>query len=907
MKRPLFLRRLVRRLGERFAKPEPAGEGFGCDPEWYLLAYPEAKKEIAAGKARDAGDHYRRLGASRGYDPNVWFAESWYLGRYPDVADGVRRGVYSCGFEHYVLGGRGEGRQPNPLWIDEASYCLRYPDVAPGVADGRFRTAGEHYLRAGAREGRDPHQAFAERWYLDRYPDVGALVAQGRFLCGYQHFMERGLAEARQPHPHYDERHYRALQPDVDAEIRAGRLAYAYLHLVPRGLQEGRSWRYDEVRQNASRIARCRLEEFLAADDVLEFDPPELPEVSVLLVLFHRAELTLQCLQALRQSREVTLEIIIVDNGSTDPTREMLDRLRGVRILLNEENRGFTRAANQAAGSARGEYLLFLNNDTEVLPSAIRSAVARLRGTPGAGAVGGRIVGLDGRLQEAGSIVWRNATTEGYGRGDDPLSGAYRFPREVDYCSGVFLLTPREIFERLGGFDLRFTPAYYEESDYCFRLRREGLRVIYDPGSVVIHHEAASLPDESHLIQLLAKNRPVFAQIHREALAEACEADVRNFFPASNRQRFGGRILLLDDHIPLERMGGGSPRLQELIHILCSLDLFVTFFATHPKEVDWREVRREFPETHLEWLNHLDRRGFGDFWERRREHYDFVVVSRQHNFRELLKSGFDPAAERARVIYDAEAVVARRRARQREVLGPDAPSETEIELAEEIELARSAPEVWAVSEEEGRLLAGPGQRLAIIAHAAKGEPGQRGFDQRRGILFVGRFEEEWNPNVDALRWYLGEIHPRLVERLGEGAALSVVGEVGNFDFPAAADVRFLGCIPELAPIYDQHRLFVAPTRFAAGIPHKVTGAATHGLPVVATSLLAHQLGWHHGVELLDGGDNDPERFATQVASLYTRKDTWHTLRSNALQRVRREHSREALRKALIRALDPENG
>ncbi len=905
MKIPLLLRTLVERLGERLAGRRPAG--FACDPEWYLRAYPEVEEEIAAGKAQDAGDHYRRLGAARGYDPNAWFSEPWYLGYYPDIAEAVRRGEFACGFEHYVLCGRREGRWLHDPHVDETWYCGEYPDASVAVAEGRFHSATEHYLRVGAGEGRNPHPAFAEAWYLDRYPEVDAGVAQGRFLCGYQHFLKRGLSEARQPHPHFDEGHYRALNPDVDAGIRAGRLASGYLHLLTLGLREGRPWRRDEVRQSASRIARCRLEEFLAAGGVLDLEPPELPQVSVLLVLFNRAELTLRCLESLYTIRDPSLEIVIVDNGSHDRTRRLLERVQGARILLNDDNVGFTRAANQAARASRGRYLLFLNNDTELLATSVRSALTRLGTTADAGAVGGRVIGLDGRLQEAGSIVWKNAGTEGYGRGDDPTSGAYLFPREVDYCSGVFLLTPREIFERLGGFDLRFTPAYYEEADYCFRLRRQGLKVIYDPGSVVIHHEAASLPDESHLIKLLAKNRPIFAEIHREALADACEAEVRNFFPASNRRRYGGRILLLDDHIPLERMGGGSPRLRELVHILCSLDLFVTFFATNPKDVDRREVCREFPENNLEWLNHLGRPGFGDFWERRREHYDFVVVSRQHNFRELINSGFDPAAERARVIYDAEAVVSRRRARQREVLGPDASSETEIELAEEIELARSAPELWAVSEEEGGLLAGPGQRLAIIAHAARGEPGRRSFDARSGILFVGRFDEEWNPNVDALRWYLDTIHPRLTEHLGDGAALSVVGEVGDCDFPAAANVRFAGCLPELDPIYDQHRLFVAPSRFAAGIPLKVIGAAAHGLPVVATSLLARQLGWHHDVELLDGGDNDPERFAAQVARLYTRKDTWHTLRSNALQRIRREHSREALRKALIRALDPEGG
>jgi len=879
------------------------------DPDWYLLAYPEAREEISAGQARDAADHYRTRGRERGWNPNARFSEEFYLGHYPDVAEAVRNGAHAGGFEHFARAGYAEGRRPNGLWIHEAWYRERYPDEAAAVDGGRCRTPYEHYLREGAALGRDPHPAFAEDWYRRRYPDVAALVAAGRYLCAYQHFLERGREEGRQPHPRFDAARYRELNPDLDAAIRAGQVADAYLHLVTLGLEEGRQWKKDgdaqRLRKAATAIARCRLEAFFAGGDTLVFEPPESPEVSVLLVLYNRAELTLQCLESLRRSRGVELEIIVVDNRSEDRTRELLDRIEGARILRNDDNVGFTRATNQAAAAARGDYLLLLNNDTEVFPASIRAALDRLRATPDAGAVGGRVIGLDGRLQEAGSIVWRDGSTEGYGRGDDPHSGAYLFPREVDYCSGVFLLTRRSTFEELGGLDLAFTPAYYEESDYCFRLRRRGLRVLYEPYAALLHFGSASLPDESHVNRMLARNRPVFLERHRDELATAWEPDVAHLFPASTRQRFRGRVLLLDDHVPLERLGGGSPRLQEILHALAELGYFVTFFATNPIPTDRRAIHRELPETNLEIIDHLGRPGFADFWRGRRDFYDWLIVSRPHNFRELLASGFEPACERARVVYDAEAVVARRRELQLAVLG-EAPAESHMTLAEEIALARAAPEVWAVSAAEGEVLASPSQRLTIVAHAAKGEPGQRPFAERRGILFVGRLDEEWNPNVDALRWFLEQVHPRMAERLG-AFEMSVVGEPGVADLPRPAGVRFLGRVEDLAPIYDRHRIFVAPTRFAAGIPHKVTGAATHGLPVVATSLLARQLGWRHGVEIMDGGDGDPERFAAQAVELYTDGETWHAIRANALLRVEREHSRKALKEALRRALSTGSG
>ncbi len=206
-------------------------------------------------------------------------------------------------------------------------------------------------------------------------------------------------------------------------------------------------------------------------------------------------------------------------------------------------------------------------------------------------------------------------------------------------------MTRRATFRELGGFDLRFTPAYYEESDYCFRLRRRGWKVVYDPHSVVVHFGFASLPDEMHLSRMLAANRPKFRDVHREALAEAFEADERNLFAASDRRRFAGRVLLLDDRVPLEALGGGAPRAQEILHVLCELGWFATFFATDPVPLDWDAVRREFPESSVELIHHLGRRHFAQFWERRRGAYDVMVVCRPHNFAELLAAGFDAAAE----------------------------------------------------------------------------------------------------------------------------------------------------------------------------------------------------------------------------------------------------------------------
>lgn len=885
------------------------------DGAWYLRAYPECGIRTAnvptPRQLKAAERHYRKRGAPQGKNPNRYFSETWYLKKYPDVAAAVERGDFKSGFDHYVRSGADEGFEASPVTVDPDWYFDTYPEVLTEIRTPSPQAALTHYLCHGARRGMSPHVAFAEAWYLERNPDVRQEVERGRFLCGYQHFLEYGFAEQRQPHPLFGESHYRFLNPDVDDAVLQGVYPSGYFHLVHHGLAESRPWRMERVdfRDAATQLHLCRLEEFLRHDRRLDFRPfaGSAPEVSILLILWNRAELTLACLESLLRLQDVTFEVVIVDNLSTDRTRDLLDRLDGARIFLNDENAGYTRAANQAAAAAEGRLLLNLNNDAELLPFSLRAAVDRLDSTPQAGVVGGRIVTLDGRLQEAGSVVWNHGGTDGYGRGDDPMSGAYLFPREVDYCSGVFFLTPRELFERFGGYDLLFTPAYYEESDFCFRIREHGFKTLYEPDCLVIHFETASLAASTGRTELLRKNRRHFVERHGKQLESAYPPDVANFFPASQRASYRGRILMLDDYVPFERLGGGSPRAREILLALHELGFFVTFFATNPETLDRGDLAGEYPEEGLEFIDHLGRGGFLPWWQPRRGHYDAVIVSRAHNFRELLASGFEPQAETARVIFDAEALVSGRQELRRKVLGDQAVAESDLTRTAEQNLARRADEIWAVSKAEGEQLAGPGGAFQVVAHGLKAEPGDTPWSQRDHVLFVGRLDEEWNPNVDALRWYLSEIHPRVRRALhrpnGEAPRLRVVGERGDYELPDADGVDYLGRVDDLAPVFDRHRVFIAPTRFAAGIPHKVANAALHGLPVVATSLLAGQLGWRHDTELADGGDNDPERFAAQVGRVYCDESAWHTLRSAALRRAREDHGPEALRTALGRALE----
>ncbi len=664
--------------------------------------------------------------------------------------------------------------------------------------------------------------------------------------------------------------------------------------------------------------ARLVLRAFLDSGSRLAVDEAAEPAVSVILVLFNRAELTLRCLRSVAESR-VPLEVVIVDNASSDETPALLRRIAGARVVVNGENRGFLRAVNQAARRCRGRHLLLLNNDAELLPGSLEAAIETLESGRDVGAVGGRLVLPDGTLQEAGSIVWNDGSCLGYGRGQAPDRPEFMFRRDVDYCSGAFLLTPRALFEELGGFDEDFAPAYYEEADYCLRLWRTGRRVVYEPRATVLHHEFASSPSMAHAVRMQAERRALFVRKHAAELAAQQPPAVERVLAARTRGRAqgGARVLVLDDRVPHDALGAGFPRARRLLETLLSLGHETTLFPLSPAEEGWSEVYADLPRT-LEVVKHPGVAGLGPFLAERRGHHDLVLVSRPHNMLRLRAALAADATllDGVALVYDAEALFALRDVAGRRLRGEAVPASEEAALVrQEVALASAADVVFAVSEaERARFVEGGHGDVRVLGHAlqtAQTAP----LGGRDGLLFVGAVHGDDDPNADALTWLVQDVLPALASRCDRQPQLRVAGlmrsaRVARLSRPG---VQWLGPVADLEPVYAAARVFVAPTRFAAGIPHKVHHAVAHGLPVVATSLLARQLGWEAGRELLVA--DDAGGFAEACARLLAEGGLWQSVREAADRRLQREASPAqfastlgaGLEAALARARDRRHG
>jgi O-antigen biosynthesis protein len=658
------------------------------------------------------------------------------------------------------------------------------------------------------------------------------------------------------------------------------------------------------AREMITSLAKIALDNFLSSSTRFRVPSSSEPEISIILVLYNRAELTLQCLRSLAESGQESLEIIIVDNASTDATTLLLNQIDGAVILRNRENLHFLKGSNLGAQQAHGRHILFLNNDTQVFPGTLQAALRTIESSQDIGAVGGRLILPDGSLQEAGSIVWRDGSCLGYGRGANPLSPEFMFRRDVDYCSGAFLLTRRETFQNMGGFDEEFQPFYYEETDYCLRLWEQGLRVVYEPDATLLHYEFASSSSSKDAQEWHARHQGRFLQRHRDHLKNHYPCGEDNILKARSVGKYRYRVLLIDDRVPHPSLGSGFPRSNAILSGLVKLGCRVAFYPTDGIEEDWREAYSDIPREVELML------GFGPwkldrFLAGRVGCYDLIFVSRPHNMqyiRPILQAHPD-WFQNTKIIYDAEALFAFRDIALQKLQGRSLSEDQKDQLIRsEIELVGDADVVVSVSNFEGKTFSRYGvQDLRILGHSLTVTPSHRAFDERNGILFVGSIQGEASPNGDAVLWFLKEIFPIIQTELGKVPFL--IAGMNKMDFSSIANgqVKILGRVPDLTSLYDQTRIFVAPTRFSAGIPHKIHEASAHGIPVVATSLLAQQLGWSDGKQLLVA--DDPRKFADQCIQLYRDGRLWKQIRQNAFDQVRLECSPEAFEKSLISIID----
>jgi GT2 family glycosyltransferase/glycosyltransferase involved in cell wall biosynthesis len=624
------------------------------------------------------------------------------------------------------------------------------------------------------------------------------------------------------------------------------------------------------------------------------------PRASIVIPVYNHFAHTLACLRSLAANPgEVPLEIIVVDDASSDETADRLGAITGVRVVRNAANLGFIGACNAGAAIARGEYLVFLNNDTAVAPGWLAALLDTFVARPDAGLAGAKLVYPDGRLQEAGGIVFADGSGWNYGRFGDPAHPSHDYVREADYCSGAAIAIPRESFASLGGFDARYAPAYYEDTDLAFRVRESGRRAYYQPASVVVHFEGITSGTDtgSGTKRFQAINQEKFIERWRVALAGQPRPGTPIAIAREHRVR--GRVLVIDAVTPMPDHDSGSVRMVNLMRLLVAAGWKVSFFADNRARLPgYTDALQQLgvEAWYQPWL--------GDPVAWFREHgalLDAVIVSRHY-----VAASYQPLvrefAPHARLVFDTVDLHFLREERAaaldaRDDLRRIAAQTRSAELAQ----VRAADVTLVVSPVEQDLLrvACPGARVEVLSNVHEVVGSRRPFAERKDLWFVGGFQHP--PNVDAVRWFLAEVWPQVEQALPD-ALFHVVGSRMPPELQALADarVRVHGHVPDLAPFLDGCRVSVAPLRYGAGVKGKVNHSMAHGQPVVATPVAVEGMHARSGDDVLVA--ETPADFAAAIVRAYTDEALWQKLSANGLDNVRRHFSFDAAREALSRIL-----
>lgn len=584
--------------------------------------------------------------------------------------------------------------------------------------------------------------------------------------------------------------------------------------------------------------------------------------------------MTLRCLESIAfHGASITFEVLVVDDCTPGGTPTELSGVEGIRLIRNESNLGFIGASNAGAASARGQFLVFLNNDTEVSAHWLDELVRTFEFRPDAGLVGSKLVYPDGRLQECGGIVWRDGTARNVGRLKDPDHHEFCHLREVDYCSGASICVPSALFRELGGFDSHFAPAYYEDADLAFRVRQAGKVVLVQPTSVVVHHEGISSgTDESTgTKRFQAINRVKF----RERWAQ--ELEQRHLPPRSDVRKASVRIrrpvlLYVDSHFPRPDFDAGSARLQGVLRTAQASGFEVRIHAVdavHATPVRRSELEREG----IQVVRPPHSRSLAAYLREQGDELDVVVLSRPRVFARywnLVRRW----ARRAILVYDTVDLHFLRLGREFQLSGDrKLLSRAEVYRKMECESTRVADLTWVVSLAELPLLkeAVPAAKIRVLSNVLPLPPEGRPFQERKDLLFLGSFQH--TPNVDAVKYFVQEVLP-LVCRTLPDIRLRIVGSgmVPEVQALAGENVEVLGYVETLEPILDSVRLMVVPLRFGAGIKGKINTAMAAGLPVVTTAIGSEGMGLEdgHSARIVD----DPEPFAQATIELYSDREAW---------------------------------
>nr|WP_242426221.1 glycosyltransferase [Vibrio sp. qd031] len=622
------------------------------------------------------------------------------------------------------------------------------------------------------------------------------------------------------------------------------------------------------------------------------------PEVSIIVPAYNKFELTYHCIASIALAfNKTSYEVILADDCSTDETSEAESIIDNLVVSRNPENLRFLRSCNRATEIAKGDYIVFLNNDTEVTSFWLDELITKMKQDTSIGMTGSKLLNLDGTMQEAGGIVWENGQPWNVGRNLNPLTPEYNYAREVDYLTGAAMCIRSDIWKEVGQFSEELVPCYYEDTDLAFKVRDAGYKTVYIPHSVVVHFEGQSHGTDvtKGLKRYQVVNESTFRQKWFKQYRNNGTASFENLRFEKDRN-IDQRVLVIDYASPMPNKDAGSYAAIQEMKLIQSLGFKVTFvpanlahFGKYTTELQRMGIEVLYAPFYYS-VNHV--------LETRLDEFDAVYITRYSIAKDYID--YIQSNSKAKVVFNNADLhfLREMRAALQDETDQEALNNALNTRTQELEVCRKADAVLCYNSTEHAVITShilEAEKLHITPWVLEPKPKGPSFSERQGIAFLGGFNH--TPNGEAVEYLVNDIMPLLAKHRPE-ITLYVYGSNMPKHIKAMEtdNIKMVGFAESLDGVYHDHRVFVAPLLSGAGIKGKVLESMAYNLPTVLTEVAAEGTGLSHGISTLIA--QKPQAWIDAIIKLYDDEILWSKFAENSQVLVDSKYSTEHGKKVM---------